>query len=141
MISKEQRKIIATGQTIVCGRVFDYDVVNHEAHESLAARWFACCDNGRPFISDEIPPQFRGPMAFHEIYERQMFPNKPRGYCRDTLVEELKTVAAKDLPNYVRFRLGTFRELKGFYELHFSGHPFIAELELSMSHLEDLAAT
>ena len=66
-----------------------YDVVDRNLGVG-EPRYFISYNNGRPFISDEVPEAFRAPMVFHELMEFESLKGQPDS-CLNSLKAELET--------------------------------------------------
>ena len=99
------------------GQDREYDIVSKDDPDVVGApRWFVSYGQGLPFISDEVPEQYRQHTIFHELYEFEKIPNDRMGRCRETLVKELERVPAGEIREYIRFRREVFEELKRYAE-------------------------
>lgn len=102
------------GQVTVLDRTYEYLVISHDLHPS--PKFFASCRTDRvtpPFISDDVPAEFRPFVMTHEIYEGYIINGQPHR-CLRALEHELGCIPAKKLRSYLRFRLQTFEALLAF---------------------------
>ena len=98
--------------------------------------YFVAYNQGNPFISDEVPKNFRNPMIFHELYEFESLQEVKTSRCLKTLQIELRSVDSSLMEDYIPFRRLTFRELINFHIKHNSDEKIISELRESFEYLK-----
>lgn len=126
---------LAVGMVRIDGRVYGYDVIKSNFQKD-APRCFISYNDGRPFISDEVPSDYRSPMVIHEIAEETRY-NGKIGRCLMALGVELAHVDG-DFSTYVLFRKRVFRELIRYLEIHNDPRALLQEVRGSLEHLESL---
>jgi hypothetical protein len=117
------------------GKAREYDVVDRNLGVDCP-RWFIGYNNGRPFVSDEVPEGFMNYMVFHELQEFEKMPGG-EDRCLTTLIEELKRVPEQELKEYVPFRREVFRSLVGYLQRH--QQPLESAARKSLEHLERMS--
>src|SRR3989344_3216172 len=85
------------------GKQREYRVVDRNIG-SPAPKYFIAYNVGIPFISDEVPQQYREPMVLHELTEFELLPNE-KDRCIRALRAELKIVPENIKEDYMRFRI------------------------------------
>jgi len=137
-----QRLTIATGQVEVreVGRVVDYRVI--DAALPRAPRWFTGYGEGHPFVSAEVPEDFRNAWVAHEVlcFEayRDAQGNQKPGHCANALAAEMAYVPDARIEEYHRLRRDFFRGMARFAELGGYDPAFISEIRGSRDILETL---
>jgi len=114
------------------GEQREYDVVDRNLKG--APRYFIAYHEGRPFISDEVPQNYRPPMVFHELteFEKLVGTDSP---CLNSLKAELKIVPEESRERYIKFRRAVFRELIEYLECNTQNREFISEVRKSLNYL------
>ena len=123
-----------TERIIVGGNPFEFDVVKDSGLEQMLS-FFIGYNNGRPFISSEVPVDYRIPMVTHEIMEFTAYLGKPDS-CLNALKDELKLVPAKQLEEYITFRYHVFKILRNYLMKTEPSSPLIDQVRTSMMLLE-----
>ncbi|MEK6843862.1 MAG: hypothetical protein AABX83_00380 [Nanoarchaeota archaeon] len=103
---------------------------------SPAPKYFISYNNGSPFISDEVPEDYRKPMVFHELTEFELLQNKT-DKCLNALLAELKTIPKNKRKDYFEFRREVFENLISFLEEYQSNSSLIPEVRKSLNHLKN----
>ena len=131
-----------TGQVTVMGMIREYLIISHDLYPS--PKYFASCRPDRevpPFISDDVPPEFRPYVMTHEIYEGYHLRDQPHR-CLRALEFELGSVPATRIRPYLRFRLTMFEALLAFMKdpEHGPGYPpdAVSLATEAQSHLKRL---
>ena len=113
-----------------------YDVIS--ADLSSAPLFFTGYGHGRPFISEQVPENYREPMVLHEIDEFEKF-QRIEGRCLGALKLELEWVSSKEFfEDYIVFRLEVFNHLINFLKKDNPNSFFIPEAMKSAEHLKSL---
>jgi len=110
----------------------EYDVVDRSL--SPSPKFFISYNLGRPFISDEVPKEYRGFMVFHELTEFEKLRDS-NDKCLNSLKSELEKVPEDKRKDYVTFRYGTFQNLIAFLEKYEPNSSFIPEARKSLDFL------
>ena len=126
---------LAEGSLVVDGNLRNYYVLNKDVPN--APRWFIGYNKGKPFISNEIPEDYRVPMIMHEIVEFEQY-GKLSGRCSGATRDELKLVANEKKDDYIRFRIDVFKELDRFMRETKEDPIIRREIRQSISFLEGL---
>jgi hypothetical protein len=123
---------MSTGTVEFDGKDREYDVVNRNIG-SPCPQWFISYNNGVPFVSDEIPEEYRPHMVFHELYEFETLdPNDPES-CIRALEKELERVPKDQINDYIPFRKGVFQSLVNFMNEH--NPDMLPKIQQSLDHL------
>lgn len=115
------------------GKQREYKVVDRNL-DSPAPRYFISYGSGTPFISDEVPEDYREPMVLHELTEFELLTGE-EDRCVKALDAELKIVPEEIKGDYVKFRRGVFESLIKYLEQYTPDSPFIPEARKSLDRL------
>ncbi len=126
-------RIISTEKIVYNGQEREFDIVDRNLG-SPAPRYFIGYNKGRPFISDEVPENYRKPMIFHELTEFET-PSSQKLRCIDALKAELETVDPIILDEYKEFRKDVFKHLLEYFNTYEPESRFIPEIKTSLEHL------
>lgn len=111
-----------------------YDVLDKDLDS--CPKFFISYNKGRPFISEEVPKEFRRHMVFHELYEFEVLDPTKEDSCLIALKEELSRVPKTDLTEYIRFKTQVFQELITFSEKH--DKSLLKKINKSLDYLKTL---
>jgi hypothetical protein len=128
-------KIISKESTIFEGRTRIYDVVDKNLGIPCP-KYFVSYNQGSPFISQEVPQNFRKYMIYHELYEFEEFDPKDEDSCLESLRKELAKVPYYNLQEHVDFRKDTFRHLIEFVREY--DKDSFQKINRSLNYLENL---
>ena len=117
------------------GATREYDVVDRKAFENASPRYFIGYNQGRPFISEEVPEEFRPYMVIHELAEFEVLKGQTDS-CLNALKTELGRVPCRHILAYLPFRRNVFSELIIYLEKNQPKSPLLAEVRKSLNHLE-----
>lgn len=109
---------VATQTVTVLGDECEYLIISRELEP--APQFFASCIASRtlpPFISDEVPVEYRDYVMAHEIYEGYYLHGR-MNRCLRALDFELSRVPPDLLRGYLDFRSRSFTALAVFMEEH-----------------------
>ena len=125
-----------TGQVTVMGQIYEYLVISCDLRPS--PKFFAACRADRqvpPFVSDDVPWEYRAYVMSHEIYGGYYLADQPH-CCLRALTYELGRVPATKIKSYLPFRLQTFDSLLAFMQdpEHWTGYPPDAVPLVSEAH-------
>lgn len=132
--------VLEERQTPVEGINRKYLVVSRNLEPDLPL--FVGYNKGLPFVSEEVPEEFRIGWIAHEIIEFEQFRDEDGNWlpdhCRRSLVKEMDYVSQDILSEYLPLRLKFFTDL--VYYLIVKGEPidFIVEVEKSRKGLEEI---
>ena len=118
------------------GNQRNYAVVDRDIG-ATAPKYFMSYNGGNPFISDEVPKEYREPMVFHELTEFELL-KCTESKCLKSLKAELERVPEDMMQSYIIFRTEVFESLIGFLEQHEPSSTFIPEAKNSLRHLRNL---
>ena len=103
--------IVAVSLISVSGRLYSYLVLKKEAGQPLPG--FVGQDKGLPFISEEVPSEFRGFVLAHEIIEFGELAGTGNR-CAEALHRELVLVPPLIRESYVKYRRQFFERFVKF---------------------------
>ena len=129
------KKIISIDHIFFEGNARNYEVIDRNL-EVPCPKYFISYNNGKPFISDEVPKQFRPPMVRHELYEFEKLNPEDDKSCLTALIQEIIAVPNPILNKYLKFRKEVFRELVDFHKKHKT--PQINKINKSLDYLNSL---
>lgn len=112
-------------------------VVKRELEPKLSG--FVSYNNGLPFISEEVPPDYRAYFILHELIEFEEL-DGVQGRCLEALKRELTFVPAEIRGAYAVYRQKFFQALVAYYARPKDGvsEEFCAEIAASLRYLEGL---
>jgi len=113
-----------------------YHVVDRNIGQD-APQWFITYNNGLPFISDEVPENYREPMVFHEMMEFEPLKGQ-EGRCLKSLIAELETVPRTQKADYIQFRKKVFVSLLDYLKRKEPSSEMIQEATKSLEYLRGL---
>lgn len=116
------------------GKQRSYSVVDRNI--TPAPKYFISYNKGNPFISDEVPEEFRESMVFHELTEFELLQDKP-DRCLQALKSELETVPKNKKEDYLKFRLEVFESLIDFLKKYDPNSKLIIEVNKSLKYLRE----
>ncbi len=119
------------------GKDREYDVMDNP-ERLIVPKYFISYGNGRPFISLEIPKEYRPHIVRHELYEFEKLEDSPNR-CLQALMFELGEVPKKETSNYIQFRARTFKNLIFFLKTREQLSPMIHKLNKSLRYLESIS--
>ncbi len=118
------------------GKLREFRVVDRNVG-SPAPKYFISYGNGTPFISDEVPENYRNPMVFRELTEFELLQNES-DRCLKALNAELEIVPENLRKDYVLFRREVFESLIDYFKHYQPDSPFISEAGKSLDKLKTL---
>jgi hypothetical protein len=130
-----EKEIIGKGEIKFEGEAREFDVADRNIPE--APKYFIGYNNGRPFISDEVPERFRKYMVLHELVEFEKF-SEEEDSCYKALRFELMDVVDDDIYEYVPFRAETFEHLINYLKQNESDSDLLPKVKRSCRHLNEL---
>lgn len=116
----------------------EYDIVDRNIGD--APKYFIGYGEGLPFISDEVPEEYREHMIFHELTEFENLKKQKNDKCLTALMFELERVPQEKRKEYIKFRRDTFRNLIEYLERKEPESSFIPETKKSFDYLSKLIA-
>ncbi len=119
------------------GKDREYDVMDNP-EKLIVPKYFISYGGGRPFISLEIPKEYRSHMVRHELYEFEKLEDSP-DRCLKSLMFELENVPHQDRSDYIPFRARTFKNLIYFLKTQEQLSPMIHKLNKSLRYLESIS--
>ncbi len=118
------------------GKDREYNVMDNP-EKLIVPRYFISYGNGKPFISSEVPKNYRHHMVRHELLEFEKIEDSPT-CCLQALVSELEEVPTIDRNDYIPFRARTFKSLIDFLKTKNQLSPLIHKLHKSLRYLESI---
>lgn len=125
-------RVLETGLVLFFGREREYNVVSRDL--SPSPKYFISHGGGKPFISDEVPGEYREFMVFHELMEYEKLPESAER-CLNALKKELEKVPTKMKNEYIKFRFEVFKNLISYLETHEPKSKFIPKAKKSLEYL------
>ena len=119
------------------GALVPFIVVSKDLEPRLPG--FVGCVSGLPFISEEVPPEFREHAVNHELIEFIVLGRRP-GSCLEALTRELNLVPADLVAKYIDYRRAFFERLVAYHSdpARNATPEFLGEITASLRHLKEI---
>ena len=132
--------VLQEKETFIEGVNRKYLVISRNLEPRLPM--FAGYNEGLPFVSEDVPNEYRLAWIAHEIIEFEQFRNPDEtwqpDHCRRALVKEMDYVISTHLPKYLPLRLKFFKGLVEYLVQNKEPAEFIEEIKKSRDGLEVL---
>tara|TARA_Y100000310_G_scaffold337228_1_gene423791 strand:- start:278 stop:673 length:396 start_codon:yes stop_codon:yes gene_type:complete len=129
------KKVVSIESILFNGQERNYEVVDKNLNVPCP-KYFISHNNGKPFISNEVPEKYRGYMVFHELYEFETRDPLTKDSCVISLKKELETVPENIKEDYIEFRKQVFEDLVTFLKKY--DKSILDKVSLSLDYLENL---